>query len=148
MKDRSDDPSHPERTLLLRSYISVPTASHNTNLVCCVLRFEFKCLVGAGDRNQRLAVFCDLCVCVTYIKIARYVCHLRNRYLRENIVICQMSRRLTYKLLLHMVSKVKKKKKKKKKRKKRKKERKEKKIHTHTHTYTSCGALVKISQWV
>ena len=46
MKDRTDDPSHDERPLLIRSYISLPShygCQHNTCLLC---------LRGAGRSSE------------------------------------------------------------------------------------------------
>ena len=37
MKDRSDDPSHHERTLLPRSYISLPNISVSRCTGCCIV---------------------------------------------------------------------------------------------------------------
>ena len=41
MKDRSNDPSHHERTLLPRSYISLP-ASPNNDCICLVFKVLFQ----------------------------------------------------------------------------------------------------------
>ena len=55
MKDRSDDPSHHERTLLPQSYISLPSLSNATiakSRLICILRLKMHAhRIGFGKKN-------------------------------------------------------------------------------------------------
>ena len=81
MKDRSDDPSHHERTLLPRSYISLPV-SCNSNALLQTLwhlyltmhstHFSFDCLVQIARENPRFSYFTGYSFCSSVSE--KYVC--------------------------------------------------------------------------
>ena len=56
MKDRSDDPSHHERTLLPRSYTSLPTVRATLTTSWRTLRQLHRLVVGVDQHERRLPV--------------------------------------------------------------------------------------------
>ena len=90
MKDRSDDPSHHERTLLPRSYISLVKLVGPEFIVTDINVkpvYRLSILLGQTARWLKVSVFRTPCLNILYIKINKVITKLKVVFLNHLLFV-------------------------------------------------------------